>query len=189
MALERAAWLERRYGADVQWLPFDLHPEYPPQGVPRTRLEQRYGRGFLDHVRKMIEAAGLQHAPPAHVPRSLASLQLAEAARDEGAHDRVHSRLFLAYWAEGRDIGDPEVLGSVATEAGIDAEEALEAISSDAFAERVQVSTDLARRFGVDGVPAWLIDENVLVMGAQPHDTFAGVLEEMGYAPLPGSEE
>ncbi len=94
MGLERAAWLERRYGAEVQWLPFDLHPEYPPGGVSRTRLEQRYGKGFLDHVRQMVEAAGLEHAPPPHVPRSLASLQLAEVAREAGAHEQVHSRLF-----------------------------------------------------------------------------------------------
>ncbi|HEX2064587.1 MAG TPA: hypothetical protein VHE80_09225, partial [Acidimicrobiales bacterium] len=91
MALERAAWLERRYGAEVQWLPFDLHPEYPPGGVPRTRLEQRYGKGFLDHVREMIEAAGFEHAPPAHVPRSLASLQLAEVAREEGGRGVLES--------------------------------------------------------------------------------------------------
>ncbi len=80
------------------------------------------------------------------------------------------------------------MLASVAAEAGIDAAEALEALRSDAYAERVQVSTDLARQVGVDGVPAWLVDERVLVMGAQPHDAFARVLEERGYAPLPGEE-
>jgi predicted DsbA family dithiol-disulfide isomerase len=189
VAFERAAWLERRYGAEVQWLPFDLHPEYPPGGVPRTRLEQRYGTGFLDHVRNMVEAAGLVHAPPTHVPRSLASLQLAEVAREEEAHGRVHPRLFRAYWAEGRDIGDLEVLASVAEAAGIDADKALEAIGSNAFAERIQVSTDLARQVGVNAVPAWLIDESVLVVGAQPHDAFAGVLEDMGYEPLANQEE
>lgn len=33
VALERAAWLERRYGAEVEWLPFDLHPEYPAESA------------------------------------------------------------------------------------------------------------------------------------------------------------
>ena len=31
--MERAAWLERRFGASVEWLAFDLHPEYPPEGI------------------------------------------------------------------------------------------------------------------------------------------------------------
>ncbi|MDP9019917.1 MAG: hypothetical protein M3N25_03790, partial [Actinomycetota bacterium] len=75
------------------WLPFDLHPEYPPEGIPRARLEARYGEGFSDHVARTIEAAGFDHRPPPRVPRSLRSLQLAELARDEGRHQAAHTPL------------------------------------------------------------------------------------------------
>ena len=45
-AEERAEWLRREAGAEVEWLPFDLHPEYPAQGIPRADLLARYGERF-----------------------------------------------------------------------------------------------------------------------------------------------
>lgn len=171
------------------WLPFDLHPEYPPEGIPRERLEARYGEGFSEHVRRMIEAAGFAHRPPPRVPRSLRSLQLAELARDEGRDGEVHTALFAAYWSEGRDIGDTEVLAAVAAGTGLDPDKAREVLEQGAFADRIQESTEAAHRIGVDAVPAWLIDRTQLVLGAQPHQIFADVLEELGHAPLEGGQD
>lgn len=170
------------------WLPFDLHPEYPPEGIPREQLEARYGEGFSEHVRRMIEGVGFDHRPPPRVPRSLGSLQLAELARDEGRHEAVHAGLFAAYWSQGRDIGDLDVLVAVAAGAGLDPDKAREVLEQGAFADRVRESTEAAHRVGVDAVPAWLIDRSQLILGAQPHQVFAEVLEQLGHAPLEGSE-
>ena len=172
----------RRYGAEMKWLPFDLHPEYPAEGVARETLERRYGEGFLEHTRATVEAAGLRHAPPPRIPRALRALQLGELARAEGAHAELHPRLFSAYWSEGRDIGDVEVLVSLAADVGLDADKTREVLEADALADRVQSSTTAAHRLGADGVPAWLIDDKVLVIGAQPHDVFDEVLKDLGYA-------
>ena len=172
----------------MTWLPFDLHPDYPPHGVLRRTLENRYGRGFLAHVGKVVEAAGFTHAPPDRVPRSLASLELGELARGAGAHDRVHRRLFSAYWSEGRDIGDTGVLVAVAEESGLDPDEAREALASGSFREQVRASSEAARQAGVEAVPAWLIDRQMLVVGSQPHEVFAKVLEDLGHRPVDGSQ-
>lgn len=161
-------------------MPFDLHPEYPPEGILRSTLQQKYGKGFHDRVAGMIDAAGLPHTAPEVSPRSLGALQLAERARDEGALDAVHDRLFRAYWAEGADIGDSSVLRSLATEAGLDPD----TVASPDLAERVRRSTELAAGIGVTGVPAWLIDRKMLVPGAQPHEVFDDVLRKLGYSPL-----
>lgn len=174
----------RRYGAEVTWLPFDLHPEYPPHGVPRKTLESRYGRGFLDRVGELIEEAGFRHAPPPVAPRALKALQLGELARDEGRHGDVHHRLFAAYWAEGRDIGDIDVLTAVATDAGLDAEATRAALESDELADRVRQSSEAAQKVGIDAVPAWLLDKQLLVLGAQPHEIFDNVMAKLGHQPL-----
>ena len=171
------------------WLPYDLHPEYPPEGIPREQLEARYGDGFSEHVCKMIEGAGFDHRPPPRVPRSLRSLELAEWARDEGRHDALHTGLFAAYWSQGRDIGDLDVLVAVAADAGLDPDKAREVLEQGVYAERVRESTEAAHRVGVDAVPAWLIDRSQLVLGAQPHEVFAEVLDQLGHAPLEGAEE
>lgn len=165
-------------------MPFDLHPEYPPHGVPRKTLDGRYGKGFRDRVAEMIEEAGFTHAPPPVIPRSLPALQLAELARDDDRHDALHPRLFGAYWSEGRDIGDPAVLADVAAEAGLDPAAAEEASSSADLAGRVRRSSEAAQRIGVDAVPAWLIDNQLLVMGAQPHSVFENVMAKLGHTPI-----
>jgi predicted DsbA family dithiol-disulfide isomerase len=174
----------RRYGAEVIWLPFDLHPEYPPHGVPRKTLEGRYGRGFLDHVGKMIEDAGFRHAPPPTAPRSLKALQLGELARDEGLHGEVHHRLFTAYWSDGLDIGDLDVLTVIATEAGLDPEPTRAALESDGAIDRVRQASGAAQRVGVDAVPAWLFDKELLVLGAQPHEILDNVMAKLGHDPI-----
>ena len=65
-------------------MPFDLHPEYPPEGISRHDLERRYGPEFTDRVRSMIEEAGFVYTPPPVVPNSTRSLELAELARERG---------------------------------------------------------------------------------------------------------
>jgi predicted DsbA family dithiol-disulfide isomerase len=174
----------RRYGAEVIWLPFDLHPEYPPHGVPRKTLEGRYGRGHLDRVAKMVEEAGFRHSPPPNAPRSLKALQLGELARDEGCHEEVHQRLFAAYWSEGRDIGDLDVLTAVATDAGLDPERTRTALGSDEVLDRVRSASEAAQKIGVNAVPAWLFDRQLLVLGAQPHEILDNVMAKLGHQPV-----
>src|SRR6476646_3747078 len=65
VALERADWLEQRVGATLRWRPFDLHPEYPPEGIAREVLLARYGPDMQAAVKRMFEEAGL---PPADLP-------------------------------------------------------------------------------------------------------------------------
>ena len=174
----------RRYGAEIEWMPFDLHPEYPPEGITRASLGKRYGPGIEDHTRQLVEGAGFEYNPSARVPRSRRALQLAELARAEGRHADVHRRLFRAYWSEGKDIGDVDVLVAIADAAGLDRDKARDVLESDAYVEQVHESTREAQLLGANGVPAWVIDERVLVPGAQPHEIFDQVLAQLGYSPI-----
>ena len=67
VAVERAAWLRERYGADVRWHPFDLHPEYQPEGIPREQLDRRYGPAMREQVRTMIAATAMMPTPSRRV--------------------------------------------------------------------------------------------------------------------------
>ena len=182
MGLERAAWLKRRYGAEIEWLPFDLHPEYPAEGVPRRDVEARYGPGFLSRVQALIEQAGFEYAPADIVPNSLRSLQLAELARDAGLFDSMHSLIFTAYWSEGRNIGDAEVLVELGESAGLEGRDITRALEGGTYLERIRSSTRTAREKEVSGVPAWLLDDGFIIPGAQPHDVFEELLQALGFA-------
>jgi len=180
IAEERADWLRREAGAEIEWLPFDLHPEYPEEGIPRADLLKRYGERFTQVVKDMAADAGLTYNPhPEVVPRSRAALELAEWARSLGGevHDRLHQRLMQAYWAEAQDISDWEVLERCLADVGLDPAAGREAVASGAHAEAVDASTTWAQRHGINAVPAFVLDGRVLVSGAQPHEAFQQAIE------------
>src|SRR5207248_1081683 len=86
VGLERSSWLQRRFGARIEWRPFDLHPEYPPEGIPRAELERRYGPGVAQRHAEMFERAGLPHSASLdRVPNSRRALMLAERLLVPGA--------------------------------------------------------------------------------------------------------
>jgi predicted DsbA family dithiol-disulfide isomerase len=119
----------------------------------------------------MFERAGLAYNPPAEVvPSTKLALRVTELARDRGLHRPVHDRLMDAYWEEGRDIGDPETLGELAGEAGLD--DIDPALAGDAYMPRIEASTQQAASIGITGIPAFLLDERLLVLGAQPREVF-----------------
>jgi predicted DsbA family dithiol-disulfide isomerase len=173
VARERAAWLVRQVGATVEWFPYDLHPEYPPEGIPRAQLVARYGDHFNRIVQQSAADSGLPFNPhPERVPNSRRALELSEWARAQGgdAHERLHERLMDAYWADGRDIGSWEVLRESAADAGLDPDAGQLAVESGEWAEAVDASTGWAQRHGIMAVPAFVIGGRVLVSGAVPHE-------------------
>ena len=162
--------MKERFGATVEWLPFDLHPEYPPEGVPRN--PERAARAA-----ELFASHGLTYNPPPVSPRSLDAQRLAEHARANDLYGPFFERTMDAYWAEARDIGDHDVLRSIAAEVGLDGTE--EVLASDLHAERVRRSTGEAHAIGVNGVPAFLLDRRLLVLGAQPRETFEQAFDQL----------
>ncbi len=180
VARERAEFLRREAGARVEWLPFDLHPEYPPEGIPRAELARRYGDHFSDSVRRMNEEAGLVYNPhPERVPNTRRALELGEWARARGSYDDLHERIMDAYWSEGRDITGWDVLAPIVAEAGLDADEARAEVDAGAFRAPVDASTRVAQEHGIAAVPAFVLDGRLLVSGAQPHDVFRAALAKV----------
>jgi predicted DsbA family dithiol-disulfide isomerase len=164
----------------VTWLPFDLHPEYPPEGIERADLYTRYGDAFHERLKDSFAAAGLVYNPPLEVvPNTMRALRVTELARERGLHPRLHDRLMQAYWEEGRNIGDGSELLALALEVGLDESEASEVIEGKAYQERVLASTAQAQSIGITGIPAFLLDGRLLVLGAQPRGVFEQALEQL----------
>jgi predicted DsbA family dithiol-disulfide isomerase len=162
----------------VTWLPFDLHPEYPPSGLPRADLIARYGGPFHDRLRDRFAEEGLEYNPsPDVVPNSFDALRLTELARDLGRHDEIHDRLMDAYWRDAVDIGDHDELRRLLHD--LPADDVERVLAGDEYRDRVHASTNQAVSVGVTGVPAWVIDGKLLVPGAQPREVFDRVFEQL----------
>jgi len=153
--------MRERFEATVEWLPFDLHPEYPPEGVPRN--PERAARGA-----ELFERYGLTYNPPPVSPRSLDAQRLAEHARSQGLYLPFFERTMDAYWAEAQDIGDHGVLRALAAATGVEG------------ADEVARSTAAAHSMGINGIPAFLLDRRLLVLGAHPREAFEQAFEQLG---------
>jgi predicted DsbA family dithiol-disulfide isomerase len=181
VAVERARWLQERYGAEVRWHPFDLHPEYPPGGIAREALVARYGDTFAAEIQQMLRDTGLPLGElPPRVPNSRNAQRVAISAGPR--RGELLRRFEDAYWARGRDIGDDEVIVEEATAAGLDEQRVRGVLAGDAHLDTLLTETREIQEAGGTGVPAWVIDERVLVPGAQPHEVFERVLGRLGHA-------
>lgn len=167
----------------MTWLPFDLHPEYPADGLPREQLLARYGPGMTQHVREFFASRGLEYAPhPDVVPNTRKALQLGELARDAGLHATLHDRLMDAYWSESQDIGDHGVLRRLAREVGLPADGVEEVLATDLHLDRVTGLTQQAVSIGANAVPAFVVDRRLLVLGAQPQAVFEQAFAQLAEA-------
>ncbi len=165
----------------MTWLPFDLHPEYPEDGLPRANLLARYGEAGIERVRRMFEEHGLAYNPnPEVVPNTMRALRVTELGREHGLQRAVHDRLMDAYWDQSRNIGDPEEVHALAVEAGLNADEVADVLGSDEYADRVRTSTGEAHALGITGIPAFVLDDRLLILGAQPREVFQRAYGQLG---------
>jgi predicted DsbA family dithiol-disulfide isomerase len=172
----------REFDADVVWLPFDLHPEYPPEGIPLADLHRRYGIavGEQDPMRDRFAAAGLEYNRPETVPNTRLALRMTELARERGLHEPFHDRLMDAYWGEATNIGEADELRRLAAEVGLPEDDVEHVIAERAlYADAVDGSTQQAHSIGINGIPAFLLDRRLLVLGAHPLETFRRAFEQL----------
>ena len=130
-----------------------------------------------EHTRALFERNGLAYNPPPFAPRSLDALRLTEHARANDLHGPFHDRVMDAYWAEAQDIGNRDILAVLAGEVGLDGAE--DVLAGDAYADDVRRSTASAHALGINGIPAFLLDRQLLVLGAHPRETFERAFEQL----------
>jgi predicted DsbA family dithiol-disulfide isomerase len=175
----------------IQWHPFQLNPDLPPEGVAkRAYLEAKFGGpakvdAIHDRLREVARVAGVEMDPdtPQRMPNTLNAHRLIHWSGIEGLQPDVVDRLMRAYWVEGRDIGDLETLAEIAGEAGMDRAATLRLLQTDADAEDIAARDADARAKGVSAVPTFLVAQQYVVSGAQPPELWAKVIDELTARP------
>jgi predicted DsbA family dithiol-disulfide isomerase len=131
-------------------------------------------------MNRMAAAVGLRLAPHERLINSRPTLQAAEFAREQGHFDAMHQELLRAYWDEGRDVSDLAVLREVAARAGVDVAGMEAAIKENRFGDYLDARRHEAEELGINGIPAHVVADKYLVMGAQPYDLFERVMAKVG---------
>lgn len=166
--------LREGYELDVEWCFFEIHPDNPAEGKPVEELgypPEQWQR-MMANLEKMASDDRLPLAPRTFTTNSHSALLLAEATRALAPHafDKLHKRLFEAYFAQALNIGDRDVLREIAAECAIPDDVLEQAWSDPAYEKRLRDQSWRAAQIGVQGVPAYLFGRYV-VSGAVPAQT------------------
>lgn len=170
----------------VTWLPYELNPDMPAEGMDRTAyLDQKFGPGKRREIEIRLSEAALESGVTFNwsgVTRSvntrMAHMLIAAASTVQRGTD-MKAALFKAYWQDGRDVGDPDTLVAIATELGFDEQAVRDELGNGELRETVIGLEDHARKVGVDGVPFFIVDGKLAVSGAQPPEVWAKVFRQV----------
>ena len=182
-----ALYRERRPDAPapaVTFHPFELNPDMPREGVSRADyIAKKFGaRGYSAHDRLVHAGTQLGIAFAferiARQPNTLAAHSLIEAARNKGAQGAMKEALLKAFFVDSLDLTDEATLVKIASEAGLDGEEAKAALADEGLRRLVAEEEDKARAMGISGVPFFIFNQRLAVEGAQPPDTLLDAMLE-----------
>src|ERR1700730_1197495 len=182
-ALEQFA---NKENVQVEWRSFQLDPNLQyvhgksidqvladKKGLSRDQAKQMNAQ-----VTRMAKEVGLDykfdHAKPAN---TFDAHRLSHLAAKYKLQEEVEEKLFLAYFTEGKNIGDKETLIQLGIEIGLPEAEVRKTIESDAYANEVKIDAHEAQEIGVRGVPFFVIDRKYAVSGAQSSEVFTAALE------------
>ncbi len=171
----------------IEFHPFQLNPDMPAGGMDRRAyLEAKFGgkegaaRAYAPVV-EHAERAGLtiNFDKMQRTPNTLDAHRLIHWAGIEGRQYAAVSALFTAYFVEGRDIGDHEVLSDIADSIGMDASVVMKLLASDADRDDIRRRDAHSREMGVNSVPTFIVAGKHAVPGAQPPDLWQKVIKEI----------
>lgn len=163
--------------ADIRWRPFQLDPTIPPEGMPRhDYLARKFGEERIASFHERIAAAGLEAGIPfafdsiMRSPNTLDAHRLIRWSHAKGRQHELVERLFRLYFVEGQDIGERDLLVSVADEFGLDGSLVRRLLDDGTDVGSVREEIATAARMGVSGVPFFIFGGKLAVSGAQPSE-------------------
>ena len=156
----------------VRWLPFQLNPTMPKEGISRKEYRiRKFGswERSLELDAKVIavgETEGIHFAFDRieRTPNTVDAHRLIWLADQQGCQDAIVEALFRAYFTEGRDISNRQTLIDVVAEAGLERQLAEAMLNSEEGMDAIKEAEELSRRHRVDGVPFFIINNEITLL-------------------------
>jgi predicted DsbA family dithiol-disulfide isomerase len=176
--------LRKEHGVEVQWVHFPLHPDTPAEG--RSLQELFAGRNYdiearQREMRARMAAEGLPYGNRTMTYNSRLAQELGKWAaslpQGQPGREAIHDVLFKAYFVEGKNVGDVDVLLDIARSVGLPEEEAREVLEKRTFKAAVDADWAKSRAYGITGVPTFVAG-GYGVVGAQPYEALEQLVQQ-----------
>jgi len=172
---------------ELRWRSFELDPGAPRRRElsPAEHLARKYGMTpeqvavSWERLTALAADEGLEyHLDRTQGGNSFDAQRLIQLGAEHGLADAMQERLMRAYFTESAAIGEPDVLELLAVEAGLPPEQVADLLAGSLFEDAVREDERLARLFGINGVPFYVVDERFGVSGAQPAELLLRALTQ-----------
>ncbi len=185
--LERALETLNENPFNIKWHPFQLNPEMPKNGMNRKKyLEQKFGSisGFASAYRPVIEHTknfniDLKLDKIQTTPNTMNAHRIINWAVLEDCQNKIVSELFKAYFVNGLDLGNNNILAKLASKYFMDEKSILRLLNSDNDISKIIDKDRTARRMGIKAVPMFIVADQYAVSGAQTADLWQTVVKDI----------
>lgn len=177
--------LRGEYEIEVDWQPFFLRPETPPEGSPLPEYIKQKVRDPNNPLKARAAREGLKMQFRDITPSTRRAHEAVEFAREKGKLAPLHASLLKRYWEESQDLYAMETLRGAAVDAGLDPDELQRAIERGDYRQRVEELVAQAQQMGVSAVPTFVLGDKFGIQGAQELPTFRHAMERLGAKPKP----
>lgn len=169
---------------EVRVHPFQLDPEAPIPGVPaRLRYVNRFGTeadAILERVTREAASDGLDfRMDRAIVGNTFDAHRAIRFASKTGSERRLEMSLYAAYFTDGLDVSDRDVLAERAALVGIDRTAMAAHLESDDGVREIASAIEAAYERGITAVPSFVFEDEFLVPGAVDSATFLRIFSQM----------
>jgi predicted DsbA family dithiol-disulfide isomerase len=165
--------LKKEFDLAIEWLGFEIHPETPQEGTPLIKM---FPRADVDSMTRRLNSMGgpfgLTFRKIVNISNSRLSLEAGEFAKEQGRFDEFHHAVFQAYFSQGRDIGNINVLEQIGKGAGLDAAELRNALETGKYRKQLDEVKETADGISVTAAPTFIINNTDRIVGAQPIEAF-----------------
>jgi predicted DsbA family dithiol-disulfide isomerase len=165
--------LQHEFDLNVEWLPFEIHPETPLEGMPLVKMFPRADvESMTRRLNSMGTPFGLTFQKIVNISNSRLSLEAGEFAKEHGKFNEFHNDIFKAYFSQGMDIGSVAVLKQIGKDAGLDADALGKALQTGKYRRVREEAKEEATRLGITAAPTFIFNGKDLIVGAQSLDVF-----------------
>ncbi len=171
------AKLKAEYNVEVEWRPFYLRPDTPPEGMDLSDyIQKARGNGSEERLQQIAQFNGMEFVSTKRIYNTRLAHEATEYAREQGKANAFHRIVFRKIYAEGQDISQWNVLRSAAEEVGLNAKEMQNDVDGGKYTDNVAAQVQQAYQIGVSGVPTYVINNRYAIVGAQPYEVFKNAL-------------
>ena len=184
---EAMTQLDDQVSFEVNWKPYELHPEIPKEGFDKKEYYKiKFGESSgsndkFNFISEEGKKVGLEFnfKKSKNLPNTFLAHRLLWLCRSKDMQDVLAEALFYAYFTDGRDVGNTDELIEISSENGLNREEIKEFFQTNIGHEEVLREENRAREMNIFSVPTYIFNKKYLLVGGQESDTFKAYIKKV----------